>query len=267
MLLKHNQKPVNKIQGNEMHVESPGIIRIGTSGIVVPGIKSSFPEEFQSGSRLHYYGSLFNTIEINSSFYKIPLPATFEKWTTEVPDNFKFTVKVWRGITHAKKLEYALADIDFFMHAANHLGEKKGCLLLQFPAGITSEYAKVVEEILQQLDQLNENGQWQLAIELRHISWYKNNLYTIFDKYKASLVIHDMPASKTPTDYQATHSVYFRFHGPTGNYKGSYTKEFIQEYANRIKNYCQSGKDAYVYFNNTMEGALENAQLLQQFIV
>ena len=243
-----------------------GIIRIGTSGIVVPGAKSTFPEEFQSGSRLHYYGSLFNTLEINSSFYKIPLAATFEKWTTEVPDNFKFTVKLWRGVTHAKKLSYTLADIDAFMHAANYLGTKKGCLLVQFPASITSEYAKKVEEILQRLNHLNENGEWRLAIELRHISWYENNFYAMFDKYNDSVVLHDMPASKTPTDYQAKQFAYFRFHGPTGNYKGSYTNEFIQEYANTIKSYCETGKDIYVYFNNTMEGALENAQLLQKFI-
>lgn len=244
----------------------PGIIRIGTSGIVLPGAKSSFPEEFRSGSRLHYYGSLFNTLEINSSFYKIPLPVTFEKWTTEVPDNFKFTVKLWRGITHAKKLEYTPADIDFFMHAANHLRYKKGCLLLQFPASITSEYENKVETILQRLNLLNENEQWQLAIEIRHTSWYKNNFYSLFDKYKTSLVIHDMPASKTPIDYQSTKFFYFRFHGPTGNYKDSYTTEFIQEYANRINTCSKTGKDVYVYFNNTMEGALDNARLLQKLI-
>ncbi|MES2675742.1 MAG: DUF72 domain-containing protein [Pseudomonadota bacterium] len=249
-----------------MNSTSPGIIRIGTSGIVLPGAKSSFPEEFRSGSRLHYYSSLFNTLEINSSFYKIPLPATFEKWATEVRDNFKFTVKLWRGITHAKKLDYTLADIDFFMHAANNLGNKSGCLLLQFPASITSEYEKKVEAILQRLDQLNENAQWQLAIELRHTSWYKNYFYSLLDQYKASLVLHDMPASKTPIDYQPTQFFYFRFHGPTGNYKGSYTTEFIQKYANRINICSQVGKDVYVYFNNTMEGALTNAQLLQKLI-
>lgn len=249
-----------------MNSESPGIIRIGTSGIVLPGTKSSFPDEFRSGSRLHYYGSLFNTLEINSSFYKIPLPATFEKWATEVPDNFKFTVKLWRGITHVKKLTYAVSDIDIFMHAANYLGDKKGCLLIQFPASITSEFAKEVEGILHRLDQLNENNSWQLAIELRHVSWYRNNFYTMFDKCKASVVLHDMPASKTPMDYRAPQFAYFRFHGPTGNYKGSYTTEFIQEYANRISICSQAGKDVYVYFNNTMEGALGNAQLLQKFI-
>lgn len=247
-------------------IVSPGIIRIGTSGIVLPGTKATFPEEFRSGSRLHYYGSLFNTLEINSSFYKIPLPATFAKWATEVPDNFKFTVKLWRGITHARKLEYAPADINFFMQAANHLGDKRGCLLLQFPASITSEYVEKVEAILQRLDQLNEDEQWQLAIELRHISWYKNNFYSLFDKYKTSLVLHDMPASKTPIDYQSTKFFYFRFHGPTGNYKGSYSTEFIQEYINRINICSQAGKDVYVYFNNTMEGALDNARLLQKLI-
>jgi uncharacterized protein YecE (DUF72 family) len=88
----------------------------------------------------------------------------------------------------------------------------------------------------------------------------------MLDNHKASLVLHDMPASKTPVDYQATQFAYFRFHGPAGDYKGSYTTEFIQQYANHINTCSQTGKDVYVYFNNTMEGALENARLLQKLI-
>src|SRR5215216_5931244 len=111
-----------------MSQNSNGVVRIGTSGIVLPGNKQTFPKEFQSGSRLHYYGSLFNTLEINSTFYKVPLPTTFKRWSEEVPDNFQFTTKLWRQITHARKLEYNLTDIDTFMHAADYLGKKKGCL-------------------------------------------------------------------------------------------------------------------------------------------
>ena len=61
--------------------QSNGILRLGTSGIVVPGNKLSFPAAFQYKSRLNYYGSLFNTLEINSTFYKVPMQSTFEKCT------------------------------------------------------------------------------------------------------------------------------------------------------------------------------------------
>ncbi len=243
-----------------------GIIRIGTSGIVVPGNKSTFPAEYQTGSRLSYYSSLFNTLEINSSFYKIPLPTTFTKWATEVSDNFNFTVKLWRGITHAKRLESLLTDIDAFMNAANCLGDKAGCLLIQFPASITGKFFKQVEAILDRVNKLNIKGQWQLAVEFRHESWHQEQTYKMLDAHKASQVIHDMPNSKTPIDYEPKQLAYFRFHGPTGKYNGSYSDEFIQHYAEQIKRLSAQGKDIYVYFNNTIGGALQNAQALQQLI-
>lgn len=243
-----------------------GIIKIGTSGILVPGNKSTFPVEYQAGSRLSYYSSLFNTLEINSSFYKIPLPTTFSKWTTEVSDNFKFTVKLWRGITHAKKLEYSLTDIDAFMNAANCLGDNAGCLLIQFPASITVKFISQVEAILDHVHTLNTEGKWQLAIEFRHESWYQGQTYTMLDKYQASQVIHDMPGSKTPIDYEPKQLAYLRFHGPTGKYNGSYSDEFIQHYAEQIKQWSSQGKDIYVYFNNTIGDALQNAQTLQQLV-
>lgn len=245
-----------------MYLQHPHV-KIGTSGIVVPGAKRDYPLEFQSRSQLHYYGSLFNTLEINTSFYKIPMPKTFAKWAADVPDDFVFTVKLWRGITHAKKLEFSLDDIDKFMHAANQLGEKKGCVLVQFPASITFSYHAKVEAILQRLHELNDSAQWKIAIELRHPGWYQSAAYEMFEKYEAAVVFHDMPNSKTPIDYPAMQHVYCRFHGPTGKYNGSYTADFLQRLANHIKLWREQQKTVYVYFNNTMEGALVNAQTLQ----
>ncbi len=78
----------------------------GTSGLVLPVPKLLYPAEFQDKSRLTYYASLFNSIEINSSFYKIPQIPTVCKWAESVPDNFQFTFKLSKAITHAKGLEF-----------------------------------------------------------------------------------------------------------------------------------------------------------------
>ncbi|MET0356818.1 MAG: DUF72 domain-containing protein, partial [Cellvibrio sp.] len=107
---------------------------------------------------------------------------------------------------------------------------------------------------------------WQLALEFRHVSWYQKQTYQLLEKYNASLVIHDMPNSKTPIDYTLAQLIYFRFHGPTGNYTGSYSTDFIKVYAQQIRYLQTQKKDVYVYFNNTIGGALENAQVLQQLI-
>lgn len=243
-----------------------GMLRVGTSGIVVPGTKQTFPQEFQSGSRLHYYSSLFNTLEVNSTFYKIPLPGTFKKWSEEVSDNFKFTVKLWRGITHARKLMFNLHDIDVFMKAADQLGHKRGCLLIQFPASITVHYIHEVEKIIQRLGHINADGAWQLSVEFRHVSWYQNSTYAMLNKYSTSLVFHDIAVSKTPETNPATAIIYLRFHGPNGDYKGSYEDEVLQHYAGSIRDWLQKGKDVYVYFNNTIGSAFQNAQLLKHLI-
>ena len=243
-----------------------GILRIGTSGIVVPGSKQTFPEAYKSTSRLTYYSSLFNTLEINSSFHKVPSPNTFERWAQEVPNDFTFTVKVWREITHVKKLTYSQEKIDFFMEAANKIGDKKGCLLIQFPASISLDYLEVVQSIIYRFKELNVNSLWKICLEVRHISWYGPSTYEWLKKSKVSLVFHDIEASRTPENYDATEVQYFRFHGPIGNYRGSYSPEFLNNYAIKIRERINGGEDVYVYFNNTMGEAFNNAQLLKQLV-
>ncbi len=95
-----------------------GTLRIGTSGVVVPGSKETRPVEFQLNSRLNYYSSLFNTLEVNASFYKIPRLSTFEKWSLDTADEFQFTIKLWKEITHIKKLNIDPGNIEVFLKAA-----------------------------------------------------------------------------------------------------------------------------------------------------
>ena len=95
-----------------------GKVFIGTSNVVVPGNKTSFPVEFQSQTRLHYYATLFNTVEVNQCFYKTPLITTYEKWNLQVPVNFQFSLKLSKAITHSKNLESDLSDMDRFMKNA-----------------------------------------------------------------------------------------------------------------------------------------------------
>ena len=240
-----------------------GIVRVGTSGLVVPGTISTFPEEFQSGTRLQYYGTLFNTIEINSSFYKVPMGKTLEKWTTEVPDNFNFTLKLWREITHAKSLNFEEKNIEFFMNAANRLGIKKGCLLIQFPGSINFNYFNEVEKLLSLLSSYNTDKTWIYVVELRHNSWYQKLTYEMLNKNAASMVIQDIPKSKTPMDHPANKTIYLRFHGPSGNYRETYENEFLEDLSEKIKDWQKEGKNVYAYFNNTMGNAYENAQYLK----
>lgn len=250
-----------------MKKERKGIFRLGTSNIVLPGPKATFPPEFQESSRLHFYASLFNTLEVNSSFYKVPRAITFEKWAADVPDDFQFTIKLWRDITHAKRLDFKLADIDRFMQAAEGLGTKKGCLLIQFPASITVDYLPAIKMILDQIKKQNTGAQpWRLAFEFRHTSWYTKPVYSLLNKHSASIVLHDKPGSAIVEPPVKADFVYLRFHGPNGDYRGSYSDDLLHERAEQINGWLDNGKDVYVYFNNTMGSVLENAWMLRDIV-
>ena len=132
-----------------MNAKNNSLLRAGTSGLVLPvPNKRAFPEAFRHGPRLTYYASLFNSIEINSTFYKIPMPKTCTRWATEVPEHFEFTVKLWRGITHVPGLRFEEQDVRRFLNAADGLGDKKGCLLIQLPPGPDRRRRRTLERLL-----------------------------------------------------------------------------------------------------------------------
>lgn len=239
----------------------------GTSGLVLPvPNKAAYPLAFQNRSRLCYYASLFNSIEINSSFYKIPMASTVRKWAADVPDDFRFTFKLWRGITHEKGLTFNGQDVKRFMQVINEVDDKKGCLLVQFPPGFRADSLPRLDHLLNVIRQEDEHSGWDIAVEFRHKTWYKEQVYELLEKYDMGMVIHDLPASAAPLQASANNFVYLRFHGPNGGYRGSYTDAFLYEYLEYIKEWQQEGKTVYVYFNNTMGDAVKNLMVLNEYM-
>jgi len=194
------------------------------------------------------------------------LATTVAKWATDVPQSFKFTYKLWRDITHNKELVFKPQDVDRFMQVIAHAGNKKGCLLVQFPPSITIARLVQFEYLLSVINDADPNHEWKLCIEFRHRSWYNDGVYHLLRKYNAAFVIHDMPASAAPLTALANDFVYLRFHGPSGGYSGSYPDDFLYEYAQYVKEWQQEGKIVYAYFNNTMGDAINNLTTLSSFI-
>lgn len=242
-------------------------IYTGTSGLVLPlPNRRSFPSEFHDKSRLEIYASLFNSVEINSSFYKVPMASTVQKWAALVPENFKFTFKLWREITHNKELAFNPADIERFMQVISHAGNKSGCLLIQFPPSISIANARRLEKLLISVKQSDPAHKWNVVVEFRNKSWYHDDVYQIVDQYNCGIVLHDMPASGISFLDCGVDFTYLRFHGPAGGYRGSYTDDFLYEYAQYIREWHNEGKDVYVYFNNTMGDAVKNLTTLNSYI-
>jgi uncharacterized protein YecE (DUF72 family) len=238
----------------------------GTSGLVLPIPKSSYPPEFREKSRLAYYASLTNSLEINSSFYKIPKITTIVRWTESAPASFRFTFKLPKTITHAKQLNFNREDIDQFIRIIASVGNKKGCLLVQFPPGLNIQNADGLEKLLNCISKANNDNSWKIAIELRNKSWYNQAIYDLLNEHKAAMVIHDLPAATTPVTESSASFRYLRFHGPGGRYRGSYPNDFLHQYAQSIKLWISEGTTVYCYFNNTMGDAFRNLQTLNDFV-
>ena len=238
----------------------------GLSGIELPLPKYQFPPEYQKTTRLTYYSTFFNSIEVNSSFYKIPMPATVARWASSVPEHFRFTFKLFKEISHVKNLDFDSSLICKFLDIISHVGNKKGCLLVQFPPGLKSENIHQLDRLLHSIQNANIENSWKVAVEFREKGWYTEDVYDLLSEYQSSLVIHDIQRSATPATRSMSDVVYVRFHGPTGNYRGSYTEAFLHEYAEYINEWLTQHRTVYVYFNNTAGDAFHNLRSLHKLL-
>jgi len=250
-----------------MRNPSPQNFYTGTSGLLLPvRNKLAYPNEFKERSRLCFYGSLMNSIEINSSFYKVPMASTVQKWAADTPDDFKFTFKLWKEITHNKMLAYDPAAVSRFLQVINHVGDKKGSLLIQFPPSVRIDSARQIGRLLQDIRNEDPQLAWQTAVEFRHPSLHHQDMFDMLDEYGMAMVLHDRPPAITPIRILEADFVYIRFHGPGGSYRGSYTEDVLTEYADYIQEWLSDGKTVYTYFNNTMGEAINNLLTLRNQI-
>lgn len=238
----------------------------GLSGLALPLPKYKFPAPYENSSRLEYYASFFNSIEINSSFYKLPRSVTIRNWVSSVPDNFRFTFKLWKQITHVKGLFFDPSDVREFLNAIASAAGKKGCLLIQFPPSAGIENSAQLVKLLSCIREFDQDHEWRVAIEFRNKTWYNDTIYKMADDFESTIVIQDIPKSATPMLDLESSFVYIRFHGPTGNYRDSYNEDILSEYAGYVSDWVQEGKDVYVYFNNTMGDAFQNLHTLKKMI-
>jgi uncharacterized protein YecE (DUF72 family) len=240
-------------------LQQASLFHSGTSGLVLPvPNKSFYPEEYRQRSRLAFYSSLFNTIEINSSFYKLPRKATVTKWAEEVNENFRFTFKLFKEITHKKNLQFDPDHVHQFMEAISHVAFRKGCLLVQFPGKISIDNLGQINDILNCIAEGDEASAWPVQVEVRNTSLYHEEVYAVLRDHNAGLVLHDHRKSATPLKAVESNTIYIRFHGPEDAFRGTYSDEFLTKYAALIKVWIKDGREVYVYFNNTLGGAVHD---------
>ncbi|RZK39321.1 MAG: DUF72 domain-containing protein [Pedobacter sp.] len=240
----------------------------GTSGLMLPvPNKLFYPDEFKDKSRLQFYSSLMNSIEINSSFYKVPMPSTVKKWAAEVPDHFRFTFKLHKDITHTKHLAFAPSEVEKFFSVIAEVGEKKGCLLVQFPPAIRIGNFSQLRNLAKVIHEHNQHFGWKTALEFRHQSLYTEEVYELLEEFNLGMVLHDKTPAPNLNIDQYVEFRYLRFHGPIGDYRSSYPDDVLYEYAEQVSEWILEGKEVYTYFNNTMGNALSNLNLFSSSVL
>ncbi|MDR6737039.1 DUF72 domain-containing protein [Sphingobacterium sp. 2149] len=239
----------------------------GTSGILLPYKNRSFyPEHLEGKSRLAVYSLLFNSLEVNSSFYKIPREETVRRWSEETADSFRFTFKLWKGITHQKELGFDPQDVVRFLSVIDAVSQKKGCLLIQLPPSCKFTSIGKLTELLDCISQDKRSEARQVCVEFRNDSWYREETLILLKSYGMHLVIHDKDTLGMRLQYTDTKIIYMRFHGPDGDYRGSYSDSVLKEYSTYINGWIAEEKEVYTYFNNTIGAAIENLNTLAKYI-
>jgi uncharacterized protein YecE (DUF72 family) len=219
-----------------------------------------YPPGTKQKDRFPYYQKFFKTVELNSPFYHLPPRQTFEKWKDDVPDDFIYAVKASRFITHMKKLNDAGDSLTRLLDNASGLDEKLSIILFQLPP----KWEINVERFRTFLEKLPKGNRY--TFEFRDQTWYREEIYSLLREFNCAFCIYELARHVSPIEITANY-VYVRLHGPGDKYQGSYSDEVLEEWAARCKDWSESGKDVYVYFDNDQEGfAAFNAIKLQELV-
>jgi len=237
-------------------------IRIGTSGWHYDHWRQRFyPEGLPKSKWFLHYAQHFDTVEVNNTFYQLPKQKSVENWHKQAPDNFLYTVKANRYITHIKRLKDASEALDRFFDTVDILAEKLGPILYQLPPSLRKDL-----DLLASFIKLLPKKR-TAVFEFRHESWYSEDTYSLLKKSNVAFCIHDMPGKQSPRIVTAD-IIYIRFHGPTGKYEGNYSKPTLKKWADWIKENLRGIRAAFAYFNNDIEGhAISNAKTLKEQFV
>ncbi len=236
-------------------------LRVGTSGWHYPHWKGAFyPPELPPRRWLAHYAGVFDTVELNNSFYRLPSEGSFLAWREATPPGFVFSVKASRFITHVKRLSDCGEPLRLFLERAGCLEEKLGPVLFQLPPRLAAD----TERLGLFLNLLPEG--LPCAWEFRHPSWFREEVYSLLRQRGASLCVADSPGF--PSARVVTGPFTFvRLHGGRELYGSCYSRDELARWAEWVGERLGEGTSVYAYFNNDAKGyALSNALTLKELL-
>ncbi len=228
-------------------------LHIGTMGWSYDFWKGNFyPED--SENLLTEYTKIFDTVEIDNTFYRIPSRDTVKNWKEETPDEFIFSAKFPRKITHIKMLQDCEEELDVFIEHISLLGDKLGPLLIQLPPGFKPEMSGILKDFLAGLPE-----RCRFAVEVRNRKWLDEKFYDLLRDNSAALVLIDhpwMPEMNTIT----SDFTYIRWVGDRKKIKGTLGKiekdrrKDIEDWAVKVKGFLEEPIEVFGYFSKSYSG-------------
>jgi len=216
------------------------ILRIGTSGYSYKEWKGVFyPENLKPAEMLSFYAGRLGTVEINNTFYHMPTPKVLEGWASQVPDTFRFVLKISQKITHYKRLKGVEEEAEYVVRMSRLLGPRLGALLVQIPPNL----ARDDERLSSFLDLVSGV---RVAFEVRHASWLDPAVFAILEKHEVALVASQTDEEPEPRLVRTAPWGYLRLR------KTSYTPAELREWSRKIAE--QEWDEAFVFFKHEQIG-------------
>lgn len=235
-------------------------ILIGCSGYYYKDWREKFyPKNLPQKEWLPYYARFFNTVEINNTFYKFPEASMFERWKEITPEDFRFTLKGSRYITHMKKLKSVEESLDRFYDVSSVLENKLASILWQLPPNLKRNDERL-EKFCRQLSKSVPQ-----IIEFRNMSWFDDEVFDILQKYNVAYCIISAPGDLPESLNITAPWTYIRFHGKEHWYNYKYSKEELQQWADKVSD--MDAEQVMIYFNNDYNAnAVTNGQELMDML-
>ena len=250
---------------------------VGMSGwTYAPWRGEFYPKGLRQADELAYASSKVTSIELNGSFYSLQKPTSWQKWRDETPDDFVFSVKGPRFITHIKRLDEVDEPLaNFFASGILAMGAKLGPVLWQLPPSLDFD-PEIVEKFLAQLphttteavalakkrgermsgkEYLETDAERPLrhAVEPRSHSFDDPEFATLLEKHGVATVLGDSAGRWPKLDWVTADFAYARLHGDKELYASGYDDAGLDTWEEWTRDHLDHGRDAYVYFDNDMK--------------
>ncbi len=246
-------------------LSNPGRLHIGTSGWSYAHWAGPFyPQETKPDKYLEFYQTRFDCTELNSCFYHLPREETVAGWMRRTPESFRFCLKLSRFITHQRRLKQIDEAMAKFFGLFDSMIPRLGPVLVQLPPGLSYDLPLLADFL-----QLTKESypSYRFAIEARHPSWFRSEFSDLLSHYRTTFVIADSGYRFPEREIVTSHEVYLRFHGREQLYASDYPEPVLRDFADKIRDWMEEGKEVWVFFNNDFQGyAVKNALQLKNML-